>query len=271
MRYLSVILICWMTLYMSACDPFTAAGMVGSTVVRAVGSERQRQAKAAPERLAVAMANVNLGIEYMRQGEYEKALEKLERAKLAEPEYAPVYNMSGVLYQTLGETEKAEENFKKSLRLDDANSDLLNNYGQFLCAEGRDDEALDRFLMAAVNPLYRSPEIPYVNAGMCAQMHERNREAEGYFLKALNFNPRFPSALIQMSEIEYNKTNYQKAHHYLAKYLEVARHTPKSLWLGIRIEKELGNKDALSSYALLLKIEFPDAEETRLLEESGLR
>jgi Tfp pilus assembly protein PilF len=33
----------------------------------------------------------------------------------------------------------------------------------------------------------------------------------------------------------------------------------------------LGNQDALSSYSLLLKNNFPDSEEAKLLKQSGLK
>ena len=74
-----------------------------------------------------------------------------------------------------------------------------------------------------------------------------------------------------MSELTFKQNNYMSSRGYLQRYLEVGRHTPKSLWLGIQVERILGDKDAVSSYALMLKNNFPDSEETRLLNESGAR
>jgi type IV pilus assembly protein PilF len=54
----------------------------------------------------------------------------------------------------------------------------------------------------------------------------------------------------------------------LQRYLEVGAHTAQSLWLGIRIERELGDRDALASYSLQLEKSYPDSEEARLLLES---
>ena len=182
-----------------------------------------------------------------------------------------MYNALGVTYQNLEEPGNAEENFKKALKLDSKDSDTLNNYGQFLCKVDRAGEADTYFMKAAADPLYQSPEIPYTNAGTCALMNEQQDKAAEYFNKALSLNPRIPTALLQMSEISYDKTNYPAARDYLKRYLEVARQTPKSLWLGIRIEHELGDKDAVSSYALLLRNDFPGTDEAKLLKESGLR
>ncbi len=116
----------------------------------------------------MAFTNVNLGVEYMRQGAYEKALAKFNRAVKADPKYALTYNMLGILYQLLEDPELAEKNFKQSLKLEADDPSALNNYGQFLCKQDRRIEAEESFLAAAGNPFYATPELAYTNAGSCA-------------------------------------------------------------------------------------------------------
>lgn len=217
----------------------------------------------------VALSNLNLGVEYLRRGEYEKALEKLERAKEADPRYPLIYNTYGVLYERLGDFERAENSFEKALQLDRNDSATLNNYGRFLCRRQRPEEAEETFRRAAENPLYETPEIPITNAGTCVLNNGRAEDAEKYFRRALELNPRIPAALLQMSNLSFQRGKVLPARGYLQRYLEVAKHTPQSLWLGIQIERELGDKDAISSYALLLRNNFPDSDEARLLRESG--
>ena len=53
---------------------------------------------------------------------------------------------------------------------------------------------------------------------------------------------------------------------YLQRFLEVSKHTAASLWMGIRIERQLGDKDAIASYKLALRNNFPDSNEATLLE-----
>ncbi len=219
----------------------------------------------------VAATNLDLGIEYMKQGAYENALKNLEKARQADPGYAPTYNVLGLLYQRLGDGKKAEDNFKRALSLNNNDSSTLNNYGNFLCQENRIDEAEKTFLKATTNPLYKTPEIAITNAGLCLHNNQREDDAEKYFKQALEFNPRMPQALMKMCEISFNKPNYLSARAYLQRYQQVARHTSKSLWLGIQIERELGDKNAVSSYILLLKNTFPDSSETTLLNESRIQ
>ena len=260
---------------LTACAPLSIAGLAGQTLVNtavnsAVATHEENQIKAEKNH-AIAVANYNVGVEYIREGNFDKALDRLITAKKADPDYRPVYDALGVTYQNLKQFDKAENNFKKALQLDADNSDSLNNYGQFLCDTERAEEADQYFMKAASNPLYKTPELPYTNAGICARLHQQQDRAAEYFNKALSFNPRIPPALLSMSEISFDKGNYPAARDYLKRYLDVARQTAKSLWLGIRIEQELGDMNAVSSYALLLRNDFPKTEEARLLQESGLK
>jgi type IV pilus assembly protein PilF len=219
----------------------------------------------------VAEANLNLGIAYMQRGDYEKALDKLNKALAADTHHTPTYNALGLLYQKLGKPEEAEQYFKQALSINKNDAHTLNNYGQFLCANGRYEESQEAFLKAAANPLYELPEIPITNAGTCALENNQPDQAEQYFRNALEKNPRVAVALIQMCQISYDQGNYLSARGYLQRYLEVAKHTSQSLWLGIQIEQKLGDKNTLSSYALLLKNNFPNSNEAELLRESGIK
>jgi len=260
---------------LSACAPLTIVGLAGQTLVNtavntAVATHEENLNKAENNH-KIAVANYNVGVEYIHEGNFDKALDRLSTAMKADPDYQPVYGALGVIYQNLKQHDKAEKSFKKALQLDAGDSDALNNYGQFLCETERAEEANQYFMKAASNPLYKTPELPYTNAGICAKLHEQRDQAAEYFNMALSFNPRIPTALLQMAEISYDKGNYRAARDYLKRYLEVARQTAKSLWLGIRIEQELGDMNAVSSYALLLRNDFPRTEEAKLLLESGLK
>ena len=219
----------------------------------------------------IALSNLNLGIAYIKERNFEKALEKLDKAKKADPEYSPVYNVYGLLYQQLGQLNKAEENFKRAIRLNDNDSSTLNNYGRFLCQQKRIDEAETAFLQAADNPLYETPEIAITNAGLCFDNNGLKDKAVKYYREALTVNPQMSPALLKMCEISVKEQDFLAARGYLQRYEAVARHIAKSLWLGIQIENKLGDKDAVSSYALLLKNSFPESNEAILLKKSGIR
>jgi len=218
-----------------------------------------------------AATNLRLAVEYMQRHEYERALEKLDRARQSDPGYALTYNTYGVLYQTLGDNVRAEQNFKHALQLGGDDSATMNNYGRFLCQQNRIDEADAVFRKAASNPLYETREIPLANAGTCMLGAKRLPEAEKYFRSALEIDPRMPLALMQMSRLTYDKGDALRARGYLQRFLEVSKPTAESLWLGIQIEEKLGDKDAVSSYTMMLRNNFPDSEQAQKLRPDSTR
>lgn len=260
----------------SACGPMTAVGLVGNMVNKIAddyyyGSEQsttRRPVTPTYDKQEIAQKNLALGIEYMRIGKYQLAMDKLNRARIAKPDYPPVYDALGLLHQKTGQAEEAEKYFLHSLKLNPDNSSTLNNYGQFLCNQDRLDEAEINFVTAAENPLYQTPEIPYANIGFCAYRNNQVDKANNFFQKALTLNPKMPTVLIKMSEISYGNGDYLSAKEYLTRYLSTSKHTPESLWLGIKIERELGDKNIESSYAMLLRNKYPDSSETLLLNNS---
>ncbi|MFT5426392.1 MAG: type IV pilus assembly protein PilF [Gammaproteobacteria bacterium] len=259
MRKFTLIYLVIMIIGLTGCDPATiiGSGTSSETIKPSVTTNN------------AAEANLRLGIAYMREGEYEKALSKFQRAQEADKNYPPTYNALGILYQRLGDKAKAEEFFKKALSLNSNDAPTLNNYGQFLCQNSRFDEAETAFMKAARNPLYSTPEIALSNAGTCAMLEGNFDVAESHFRNALERNPRVAVALLQMSQLSYEASNHLSARAYLQRYLEISAHTAKSLWLGINIETELGDKNALSSYNLLLKNKFPDSKEAQLLKDTS--
>jgi len=273
----ATLLICMAGIFtQTGCSPLAAAGMVGTTITRsledpAVNEPRKNYLTREEARRNIAVANVNLAAAYLRQGRYKKALDKLQRARMADPDYAPVYNVSGLINQQLGNKQEAEENFQKAIKLDPGDSSILNNYGLYLCQEKRLEEAETAFLTAAKNPLYKTPEVAIANAGTCARENGQLELAEKHFRDALSLNPSITPALIQLAEMDYQRGDLHSAHEYLNRYLDVADHTSRTLWLGIRIEKELGDKDAVASYALLLRNRYADSREAALLRESDIR
>ncbi|MGH8573444.1 MAG: type IV pilus biogenesis/stability protein PilW, partial [Gammaproteobacteria bacterium] len=185
--------------------------------------------------------------------------------------YSSAYSMLGEVYRRTGQMDKAEEFFRKAVDLDPKDSGAWSNYGQYLCQMGRDAEADMMFEKALENPLYPTPEIALTNQGVCAVRRGDLGHAEEKLRAALDRNPNVPAALLEMGEVSYRQGQYLKARGYLARYSEVAKHSARSLWLGVRVERQLGDADAVGSYSVALKGRFPESEETRLLTESERR
>lgn len=218
----------------------------------------------------IADTNLQLGIGYMRQGRYEDALEKLNKAVHAKPDYADVHSALALVYEHMQEYDKADHHYYRALHLDPENGAHFNNYGAFLCRRGKFKKA-DTYFVKAINmPRYKTPELALENAGACAKQIPDREKAEEYLRKALSINPKLPLALSEMADLMYQKKNYMSTRAYLQRFGEVSKkYTPRSLWLGIQTERMLGDDQAEARYAKLLQSYYPDSLEfKRWLEET---
>jgi type IV pilus assembly protein PilF len=212
-----------------------------------------------------AEPNALLGIEYMKAGQVNQAMDHLQRALVHDPDLPLAHNAIAVLYEQLGEHDRAEAHFRRVVTLAPKDSDAWNNYGRFLCTRERYPEATDAFTHALDNPLYRTPENSFTNLGHCALRNGEKGLAEHYFRQALGKKPDFPPALMQMARLSWEEGNALQARAYLQRLLARIRPTPEVLWLGVQVERQLGNRSAADSYALQLRERFPTSPETRLL------
>lgn len=211
-----------------------------------------------------ARAHSDLGAAYLQQNKLEIALTEFTLATKIDANHSPAYNGLGLVYAALGEDAKADANFKKAIQIQPKSSESHNNYGSFLCSKKRFAESIPHFLEAIKNPLYPTPNLAYANAGICSARNNDNKNAEIYLVKALQIEPLTHSAAYQLAEIQFNRGEIVLAKSTVQNTLLINPNV-ETLWLGYKIERSLGGKDAQASYALQLRKQYPDSEQTRLL------
>lgn len=216
-----------------------------------------------------ATLNAEMGNRYMAQGDLESAVKKFEKALRQDPSLPDAHAGYGLLMSQLGESAKAKKHFKKALKKDPYNSDFLNNYGVFLYREGDVEEAEKRFLAALKDPLYKTPEFAYTNAGRCRVKQGDDITAESYFNKALSANPRFPDALLQIAKVYQRRGKFQLAYAYMQKYEQYGTQTADTLWMLSGLANRMGDKNKAASYQLLLRNKFPESEQAAQLRGMG--
>ena len=211
-----------------------------------------------------AKIHTELGVNYYQNGQLGVALEELNTAVASDRSYAPAYDALALVYMELKEDEQAEANFRQALKLNPNSSETKNNYGLFLCQRGKEKEGLRLLLDALKNPLYRTPDVAYKNAGVCARKAGDLKEAENYFWRALKLNPRQAQALYGLAEANFARDDNPAAKQYLGRYMSLMDNPgPEALWLGARIEHRLGDRTALANYGMQLRRRYPSSPETK--------
>jgi len=224
--------------------------------------------KSRSETLAeAARVNVRLGVEYLKQGQVAIARETLEKALEPNPRDPSVQFGAGLLYEQLREPAKAERHYRQALRLEPDNPDAQNALGAFLCRNGQAAKGEAAFIEAAENPLYRTPEVAFTNAGVCARQAGRLEQAEGHVRRALAQRAVYPEALIQMAGISFERGNPLQARAFVQRYLDAAPGTAAVLFLGHQVERALGDASAANDYAVRLRTQFPESPEARIVTD----
>lgn len=212
-----------------------------------------------------AVVNVKLATGYMQQGEYEVALEKLQRALQFDPNYATAHTVMGVLYGRIGEQELAGKHYKRAAELNPNDGGVLNNYGQYLCKVKQHEKAYPYFERAVDQPFYRTPASALSNAGRCAIDEGKLDKAETYLRKALKTSPGYPPTLLDLAQLMELKGEHLKARAFLERYHSSGQATAESLYLGYDVENELGDAKASEDYRRRLIQQFPESPLTNTI------
>ncbi len=230
--------------------------MVCATLLTACASSDNKNKEQDPERASEIFADLGLG--YLRQGDAELALEKLERSLELNSDNAAANHYIAEAYRQLEDYENADKYFQRAIELDANNPSLLNNYGAFLCGQGRYKDAEKYFLRVANAPRYRVPQLAYENLGLCAASANHMQDAERYLRKALSLDPELAKSLYQMALITADSNRMLPARAFLERFHGIAGKTAPSLQLGVRIERALGADDVADEYQEMLEKMFPD-------------
>ncbi|HEX7338702.1 MAG TPA: type IV pilus biogenesis/stability protein PilW [Rhodanobacteraceae bacterium] len=229
------------------------------------GPDGMHRADTPSSREDAARVHTELGQGYFRQGNYKLALTKLNMALGFDPDYAPAHTVLGALYSRIGNRAKAEYNYRRAVEIKPKSGDTNNNFGQFLCSEGKATEAMPYFSKALADPFYKTPAVALTNAGVCEMSVNENQQAETYFNKALKINPTYADALYHMALAMYRQGDAFHASAFMQRYHDLGHPDAAALKLGYDIAKRLGDAEGAQAYARQLRSKFPDSEQAQAL------
>ena len=245
-----------------------ALAALATVILAACASSSSRPVHMANEREAAA-DNVQLGIQYMNQGDLAVAKLKLDRALSEDAGNASVHSARAMLFERMNDLTKADAEFRTALKLAPHDPDVINNYAVYLCQNGRTDEGVKRFLEAAHNPLYRTPQAAYTNAGVCLRAAKRDDEARTNFNAALQLRPNFAEAAFQLATLDFDHGQLAPARARIDGYMGTYDATPDLLLLGYRVARKQGDAVGAQRYSRRLRLDYPGSAQTRALDNPG--
>lgn len=212
--------------------------------------------------------HINLGLRYISHGNREMARDHLDKALAIDSRSSGALMGYALVYEQEGEHELAEDNFKKAMSANPSDTRARFYYAVYLNSLDRFAEARRYFIKVTEDVSYPHRAMAFASLGHVeAEMGDSNAARQA-LERALRINPKLPQVYIELAELEYQAGNYKTAQTNLKYFNQFSnRPTPRSLWLGIRLEREFNNKDAEASYGLALKNMFPESDENRAYQE----
>lgn len=214
-----------------------------------------------PEGRKRARIRIELASGYFEQGQTTVALDEIKQALLADPNFGPAYSLRGLVYMRLNDSALAEDSFRKALQINPRDADTMHNYGWFVCQQGRHGEAVQLFGRALAVPLYGGQAKTLMMMGTCQLRMGQRTEAEGSFSRAYELDPANAYVGYNLANLEFQRGEYTKSQFIIRRLNNSEQANAETLWLGIKIERALGNGAVVDQLGQQLQRRFPRSKE----------
>ena len=197
-----------------------------------------------------------LATKYYTDGNYDVAEKHTRNALKKQPNSVDALTMLANIEAARGNNEQAGAYYAKVAELQPRDGVALNNYGAWLCANGRTQESLPYFGRALGDTNYRDRASSQANFGSCALTAGRMDLAESNLREAVEQAPEKSVALAGMAKYLYTKGEYFQARAFIERRLAAASASPEVLGLAADIEQKLGDQKAANQYRERIRSEF---------------
>ncbi|HZH44229.1 MAG TPA: tetratricopeptide repeat protein [Lysobacter sp.] len=157
----------------------------------------------------------------------------------------------------------AGRHYRRAAELSPQRGGPLNNYGAWLCRNGKPAEALGWFDRALADRDYATPAAALANAGFCADRAGDHARAERDLRRAIELDPQNALALGTLAEREYRAGRYLQARAFSERRLAVAPADRAALQLASQIEHALGDNAAAQQYVQRMGEESPQPRDSK--------
>lgn len=253
----------WVLLVLSGCA--TPQGGVTAS------GERQDLITASdePDTRKRARIRLELASSYFEQGQTSVALDEIKQSLAADPNYVDAYNLRGLVYLRLNDIPLSEDSFKRALALNSRNADVAHNYGWLLCQQSRYTESNAFFAQATGNPTYPGKARTLMVQGVCQMRAGQNTEAERTLFQSYELDPNNPVTGYNLANVLYARGDLTRAQFYIRRLNNSDLANAETLWLGIKTERKLNNRDTVAQLADQLKKRFAQSPQAASYEKGS--
>lgn len=222
-----------------------------------------------PETRRRARIRLELAANYFEMGQTTVALDEVKQALAADPNYADAMNLRGLIFMRLNDFPQAEDSFRRALALRGNDPNVLHNYGWLLCQQQKYAEADPYFGRAIANPTYTARGKTLMARGLCQSGAGQFAEAEQSLQKAYELDAGNPVVGYHLAALLLRRNELTRSQFYIRRLNNSEFANSESLWLGIKVERALGDSVAMRQLASQLRKRFPDSRELGAYERGA--
>jgi len=222
-----------------------------------------------PEARRRARIRLELASNYFELGQTSVALDEVKQALAADPNYADAYNMRGLIFLQLNDYPQADESFRRALALKPGDSNMLHNQGWLFCQQKKYAEAQQNFARALGNPTYTARSKTWMANGLCQMAATQLADAEASFQKAYELDAGNPIVGYHLASLLFRRNEAKRAQFYIRRLNNSELANAETLWLGVKVERMLGDSVAMRQLGDQLRKRFPDSKELAAYERGA--
>lgn len=212
-----------------------------------------------------ARIKLELASGYFDAGKAEIALDEVKQVLALEPDYAEAHNLRGLIFLQLNDLRTAEEALRRSLSLNGRDPNAWHNLGWVYCQQQKWTDSANAFQRALSLPNYAGQPRTYLAMGLCQARAGQPTDAERSLTRAAEMDPSNPIPAYNLALLLHRNRKDQDAQVYIRRLNNSENANAETLWLGIRVERRLGNAETVKQLGDQLRRRFPQsAELTRL-------
>lgn len=222
-----------------------------------------------PEARRRARLRMELAVGYFEEGKTAVALDELKQVLTLDPGFSDAHNLRGLIYMRLNDPRLAEESFRRAVALNPRDANTQHNYGWLLCQQGRYPESMQAFGQALANPQYGERAKTWMTQGLCQARAGQQAEAERSLERAYELDAGNPITGYNLAALLYRRGEFPRAQFYIRRLNNSELANAESLWLGIRVERKLNNREAMRQLAEQLKRRYSQSQEFSAFERGA--
>lgn len=216
-----------------------------------------------------ARLRLELAVGYFQAGQTTVALDEVKQSIAIDPNFADAYNLRGLIYMRLDDAGLAEDSFRRAIALNPREPNTLHNYGWLLCQQERYGDAGRQFALALAVPGYPDRAKTLMTQGLCQVKAGDRTSAERSLLQAYDLDPANPVVGFNLALLMRERGELQRAQFYVRRVNNGPSANAETLWLGIKVERALQNREALAQLGMQLRRRFPESREALALERGS--